>query len=130
MPKLVKLVLFSSVVHQLCFSKFSSLPFAIGQVIATCICMITNMHLCTYKYITFLHTYMHIHAYYLAMLKRVILKSHTCVLHNNLNTYIHICIRTYTLLGAGCRSHFSISDGRIYSRQMLQLVKKSKQCTR
>ena len=32
MPKLVKLVLFSSVVHQLCFSKFSSLPFAIGQV--------------------------------------------------------------------------------------------------
>ena len=31
-PKLVKLVLFSSVIHQICFSLFSSLPFAIGQV--------------------------------------------------------------------------------------------------
>jgi sulfate permease, SulP family len=32
MPKLVKLVLFSSAVHQVVFSVFSSLPFAVGQV--------------------------------------------------------------------------------------------------
>jgi SulP family sulfate permease len=32
MPSLVKLVLFSSAIHQLCFSLFSSLPFAVGQV--------------------------------------------------------------------------------------------------
>lgn len=32
LPRLVKLVLFSSAVHQLCFAAFSSLPFAVGQV--------------------------------------------------------------------------------------------------
>lgn len=32
LPSLVKLVLFSSAIHQLCFSMFSSLPFAVGQV--------------------------------------------------------------------------------------------------
>jgi SulP family sulfate permease len=32
MPSLVKLVLFSSALHQACFSLFSSLPFAVGQV--------------------------------------------------------------------------------------------------
>lgn len=32
MPYLVKLVLFSSAIHQICFAIFSSLPFAIGQV--------------------------------------------------------------------------------------------------
>ena len=31
-PSLVKLVLFSSAIHQLCFTVFSSLPFAVGQV--------------------------------------------------------------------------------------------------
>lgn len=32
MPVLIKLTLFSGTVHQLCFSTFSSLPFAVGQV--------------------------------------------------------------------------------------------------
>lgn len=32
MPRLVKLVLFSCAMHQLCFTIFSSLPFAVGQV--------------------------------------------------------------------------------------------------
>lgn len=32
LPKLVKLVLFSSAVHQMSFSLYSSLPFAVGQV--------------------------------------------------------------------------------------------------
>ncbi len=32
MPQLVKLVLFSSAIHQIVFSIFSSLPFAVGQV--------------------------------------------------------------------------------------------------
>ena len=32
MPSLIKLVLFSSLVHQLSFTLFSSLPFAVGQV--------------------------------------------------------------------------------------------------
>ena len=32
LPQLVKLVLFSSMIHQICFSIFSSLPFAVGQV--------------------------------------------------------------------------------------------------
>lgn len=32
MPALIKLVLFSSLTHQLCFTLFSSLPFAVGQV--------------------------------------------------------------------------------------------------
>lgn len=32
MPALIKLVLFSSLTHQLCFTQFSSLPFAVGQV--------------------------------------------------------------------------------------------------
>eukprot|EP01038_Epipyxis_sp_PR26KG_P008476 gene8476-11458_t len=32
MPLLVKLVLFSSAIHQICFCIFSSLPFAVGQV--------------------------------------------------------------------------------------------------
>jgi SulP family sulfate permease len=32
MPVLVKLTVISGVVHQLCFSTFSSLPFAVGQV--------------------------------------------------------------------------------------------------
>lgn len=32
LPMLVKLVLFSSAIHQICFSMFSSLPFAVGQV--------------------------------------------------------------------------------------------------
>jgi SulP family sulfate permease len=32
LPQLVRLVLFSSAIHQICFSTFSSLPFAIGQV--------------------------------------------------------------------------------------------------
>jgi MFS superfamily sulfate permease-like transporter len=32
MPVLVKLTMFSGIVHQLCFSTFSSLPFAVGQV--------------------------------------------------------------------------------------------------
>jgi SulP family sulfate permease len=32
LPFLVKLVLFSSAIHQICFSLFSSLPFAVGQV--------------------------------------------------------------------------------------------------
>lgn len=32
LPQLVKLVLFSSAIHQICFATFSSLPFAIGQV--------------------------------------------------------------------------------------------------
>jgi SulP family sulfate permease len=32
LPQLVKLVLFSSMIHQIAFTQFSSLPFAIGQV--------------------------------------------------------------------------------------------------
>jgi SulP family sulfate permease len=32
LPFLVKLVLFSSAIHQICFTVFSSLPFAVGQV--------------------------------------------------------------------------------------------------
>lgn len=32
LPRLVKLVLFSSMIHQIAFTQFSSLPFAIGQV--------------------------------------------------------------------------------------------------
>ena len=32
MPSLIKLVLFSAIVHQACFALWSSLPFAIGQV--------------------------------------------------------------------------------------------------
>ena len=32
LPSLTKLVLFSSAIHQLCFSMFSSMPFAVGQV--------------------------------------------------------------------------------------------------
>ena len=32
MPVLVKLTVFSGIVHQVCFSTFSSLPFAVGQV--------------------------------------------------------------------------------------------------
>jgi len=32
LPLLVKIVLFSSAIHQLCFTFYSSLPFAIGQV--------------------------------------------------------------------------------------------------
>lgn len=32
MPSLVKLVLFSSMLHQISFTLFSSLPFAVGQV--------------------------------------------------------------------------------------------------
>jgi SulP family sulfate permease len=32
LPTLVRLVLFSSTVHALCFVSFSSMPFAVGQV--------------------------------------------------------------------------------------------------
>jgi hypothetical protein len=49
LPSLVKLVLFSCMIHQICFTTFSGLTFAV----VSCICMYVYIliHTCIYTYI-------------------------------------------------------------------------------